>query len=69
MKKLLISAIICINGVAAISQTLSKNENSKKMSNQITKQNVQFLSEGLTLKGNLFLPENYDSTRKLNIPD
>lgn len=34
------------------------------MSNQITKQNVQFLSEGLTLKGNLFLPENYDSTKK-----
>jgi fermentation-respiration switch protein FrsA (DUF1100 family) len=34
------------------------------MTNQITKQNVQFLSEGLTLKGNLFLPENYDSTKK-----
>ena len=64
MKKLLISAIICINGVTAISQTLSNNVNSKKMSNQITKQNVQFLSEGLTLKGNLFLPENYDSNKK-----
>lgn len=34
------------------------------MSYQITNQKVQFVSEGLTLKGNLFLPENYDSTKK-----
>lgn len=32
------------------------------MSSQITKQTVQFQSDGLTLKGNLFLPEKFDST-------
>lgn len=34
------------------------------MSDQITKQSVSFPSEGLSLKGNLFLPENFDSTKK-----
>jgi len=64
MKKHIAAAIICFTGMAVMSQALSNSEKPNRMSNPITKQKVQFISEGLTLQGNLFLPENYDSSRK-----
>jgi uncharacterized protein len=64
MRKIITSAIIILSGLSAFSQTNFKTKMSNKMSNQVTKEKVQFLSDGLVLVGNLYKPANFNENQK-----
>lgn len=64
MKKIITTAVIILLGLTAFSQTISNNLNFKKMSSQVTKEKVQFISDGLVLVGNLYKPANFNAEKR-----